>query len=108
MKKLTILLIVIMLGGLSYIQASSTSIQTVISEYNAVSATQSTTKADSEIEPLECSITLSAEVDLGIITTTVSVTVTGPCEGLAEKANEALQDAIQELKDSMDEGIIAW
>jgi hypothetical protein len=45
------------------------------------------------VKELECTVTLSAEVTVAAVKTTVSVTVTGPCSEVMDKAASLLKEA---------------
>ena len=108
MKKNIILSLIFVLLGATYVQANSVPAQKAMYNNSAVVQLPAADGGDETTESTECELTVSAEVDLGLVTTTVSVTVRGDCDTIAEKAAKALQAAIEEVKKTMNDSIVAW
>ena len=49
---------------------------------------------------LECSITITVNAEVGVIGGTISVTVTGPCDEIAAKAQKIAKDLVKVIKNT--------
>ncbi len=50
---------------------------------------------------LDCSVTVTAEVNAGVVKGTIEVTVSGPCDEIAKKGKDIAEKIIKDINDQL-------